>query len=70
MFHSAHGMRIKLVSNLGQSILYTKSLQVLHRNGISMLTGFKVSSFTCKCVFFRPELNAKGKPHRIEFFNS
>ena len=32
-----------------------------------MLTGLKVSSFTCKCVFCGPELNAKGEPHRIEF---
>ena len=25
-----------------------------------MLTGLKVSSLTCKCVFYRPEHNAKG----------
>ena len=51
-------------------MLYTKSLQVLHRNGISVLTGLKVSSLTGKCVFYRPEINAKGRPHRIEFFKS
>ena len=28
-----------------------------------MLTGLKVSSFTCKCVFYRPEHNAKEGPH-------
>ena len=25
-----------------------------------MLTALKMSSLTCKCVFYRPELNAKG----------
>ena len=54
-------------SNWGQSMLYTKSLQVLNRKGISMLTALKMSSLTCKCVFYRPELNAKAGPHRIEF---
>ena len=49
---------------------YTKSLQVLHRKGISMLTDLKVSSLTCKCVFYRPELNAKGGPHRTESWKS
>ena len=32
-----------------------------------MLTDLKVSSLTCKCVFYRPELNAKGGPRGIEF---
>ena len=32
-----------------------------------MLAGLKVSSLTCKCVFYRPELNAKAGPHGIEF---
>ena len=54
-------------SNLYQSMLYTKSLQVLHRKGISMLTGLKVSSLTCECVFYRPELNVKAGAHGIEF---
>ena len=27
---------------------------------MSMLTALKMSSLTCKCVFYRPELNAKG----------
>ena len=31
-----------------------------------MLTGLKVSSLTCKCVFYRPEINAKGGPHGLE----
>ena len=67
MFHSAHGIRLKLVSNWEQNMLYTKSLQVLLRKGISMLTGLKVSYLTFKCVFYRPELNAKAGAHGIEF---
>ena len=71
MFHSAHGIRFKLVSNWEQSMLYTKSLYVLHATGISMLTGLKVLSLTCKCVFYRPELNAKaGYCGRTEKFLS
>ena len=27
---------------------------------MSMLTALKMSSLICKCVFYRPELNAKG----------
>ena len=32
-----------------------------------MLADLKVSSLTCKCVFYRPEHNAKGEPHGTEF---
>ena len=32
----------------------------------SMLADFKVSSLACKCVYYRPEHNAKGRPHSIE----
>ena len=63
MFHSAHGIRFKLVSNWEQSMLHTKSLQVLHRKGIYILKGLKVSSLSCKCVFHRPEVNAKAGAH-------
>ena len=38
-------------------------LKVLHRKWISILTGLKVSSLTCKCVFYGPEINAKAGPH-------
>ena len=48
-------------------MLYTKRLQVLHRKGISILTGLKVSSLTCEYVFYRPGLNAKAGAHGIEF---
>ena len=33
-----------------------------------MLTTLKVSSLACKCVFYRPEQNAKERPHGTEFF--
>ena len=39
--------------NWEQSMLCSKSYQILHRNRISMLTGLKVSSLACKCVFYR-----------------
>ena len=32
-----------------------------------MLTGLKVSTLSCKCVFYRPEHNAKGERNEIEF---
>ena len=32
-----------------------------------MLAGLKVSFSTCKCVFYRPEPNAKEEPYGIEF---
>ena len=67
MFHSAQEIRVKLVSNWYQSMLHTKGWQVLHRKGICMLTGLKVSSLTSKCVFYRLELNAKAGPHGVEF---
>ena len=60
MFHSAHGIRVKLVT---KHVIYLK----LARKRISVLTGLKLSSMTCKCIFCRPELNAKGGPHGIEF---
>ena len=60
----------KKKSNWEQSMLYTKSLQVLHRKGISMLRDLRVSSLTCKCVIYRPELNANGGPHGVKFCKS
>ena len=50
----------QLVSNWEQKISYTKSQQILCRKRISMLAGLKVSSWTCKHVFYRPGHNAKG----------
>ena len=35
-----------------------------------MLKGLKVSSFACKCVFYRPEHDAKGRPHGTETCNN
>ena len=45
-------------------------MQDLHRKGISMLTGLRVSSLTCKCVFYRLELKAKAGPNGIELCKS
>ena len=67
MLNSGHGVRVKLVSYRGQSMLYTKCLHVLHRKMISMLTSLKVSPLTCKSVFYRAELSEKARPHGTEF---
>ena len=56
-----------MVSNLEQSMLYTKSLQAFQRKGVSMSTDLKMFSLTCKCLFYRLERNAKAVPHGIEF---
>ena len=40
---------------------------MLFKKRISRLTGFKVSSLVCKCVFYRLEHNTKRGPHGIEF---
>ena len=32
-----------------------------------MLIGLKMSSFSRKCVFYRPEDNAQGRPYGIKF---
>ena len=32
-----------------------------------MLAGLKMSSLACECVYYRPEHNAKGRPHSTEF---
>ena len=44
-----------------------QNLANLCRKWISMLTGLKVSSLACKCVFYRPKHIAKGEPYGIEF---
>ena len=68
MFHSAHWIRTKLVSNWEQSMLYTKSQQVSNRKRMCMLTALKMSSLICKYVFYRLELNAKsGGPMELTF---
>ena len=48
-------------------MLYTKSLHVLHRKGVSMLTGLKMSSLTCKCVFYGQELNERWDLMELNF---
>ena len=44
------------------------NLKVIKR--ITMLTGLKVSSLACKCVFYRRQHNTKGGPHGTEFWRS
>ena len=34
---------------------------------MSMLTGLKASSLTCKCVFYRPKHNAIGVPNELNY---
>ena len=64
----AYVIMVQLVSNWEQNMLYTNSLHILFRKKISILVGMKVSSLTCKCVFYRRVHNAKrGEPHAIEF---
>ena len=38
---------------------------MLCKKKISMLTGLKMLSLVCKCVFYRPEHNAKGRPMEL-----
>ena len=58
---NVHGIGTKLVSNWGQNMSYKKSWQSFCREKMSMLTGLKVSSLACKCVFYRPEHNGKER---------
>ena len=46
------------------------ALLIVHRKRISMLTGLKVSSSACKCVFYRPKHNAKSGPNGTEIWMS
>ena len=51
-------------------MLYTKNYQILFRKRVFMLTALKVLSLVFKCVFYRPEQNAKGGPYGTEFWRS
>ena len=53
-------------SNWEQSLLNTKSLQVLHRKELSMSTGLKVFLWHVN-VFYKQEINAKAGALGIEF---
>ena len=55
-----HGIGTKLISTWKKNVVCT-------RKRLSMLTGLKVSSLACKCVFYRPEHNAKGVPMEMNF---
>ena len=47
-------------------VVYQKLSSFVEKR-ISMLTGLKVSSSVCKCLFYRPEHNAKWGLLVIEF---
>ena len=53
--------------HIGSKVCYIPKVSTFYVKRISMLTSFKVSSLACKCVFYRPEHNAKGGPYIIEF---
>ena len=48
-------------------MLKIKRLQNLCRKRISILTVLEVSSLEGKCVFYRPEHNAKRGSHEVNF---
>ena len=54
-------------SNWEQSMLYTKSLQVLNRKGISMLRGLKMSSLTLNVYFTDKNLIQRQDPMELNF---
>ena len=48
-------------------MFYTKRYQILCKKRISMLTAFKKSSLASKCVFYRTEHKANGRPRKWDF---
>ena len=56
------GVKVKLVSHWDQKIVYTKNLQLFCRRRIYVLTGLKVLSLQCKCVFYRQKHMERGNP--------
>ena len=67
MFHSAHRIRFKLYQ-IGKKACYIlKICKFYIEKEKPMLAGLKVSSLTCKYVFYRPERNGKAGPLGIEF---
>ena len=51
---------------IGSKIFYIPKLATFLEKNI-YVTGLKVPSYACKCVFYRPEHNPKGGPHGNEF---
>ena len=52
----------------GAKHVVSQKLANFIRKKISRLTGLKVSSLTCKCVFYRPEHDTKEGPHETMNF--
>ena len=59
---TVHGTVAIIGIKLGTRHVIHQKLAILGRKRISMLTGLKVSSLACKCVFYSPEHN--GRPYR------
>ena len=52
--HIVHEVGIKLVEQNWEHVIYQK------RADFNLSKDSKVSSLTCKCVFYRPKHNAEG----------
>ena len=50
-----------------QKMFYTKRYQILCKKRISILTAFKKPSLASKCVFYRTEHKANGRPRKWNF---
>ena len=53
LYYFVHRIGATLVPNWEQSMLYTKSWQILCRKRIPTSTGLEISSLACKYVFYR-----------------
>ena len=54
--------------NWQENMLYAQIQRILCRKRTSMFTGLKVSSLTCKCVFYSLEHNVKRGSHGTDLF--
>ena len=63
--HHQHFYHICLRSWIFRSYNHNFIWPNLYRKWISMLTGLKLSSSACKCVFYRPE--GRGDPVELTF---
>ena len=70
LYYFVHRIGATLVPNWEQSMLYTKSWQILCRKRIPTSTGLEISSLAWKYVFYRLKHKLRGGTHRIEFRRS
>ena len=57
----------ELVKKMGTKNVLYKRYQILCKKRISILTAFKKSSLASKCVFYRTEHKANGRPRKWDF---